>query len=74
MEGQLADDDRGKLSTYAESLDVVHGDGVAEQVEKSILKHASVAVATRSSAMIQKIATESVPELMATLPRPLRHR
>lgn len=33
------------VSTYSESLDVIHGDGVAEQVEEGILKHAAVAVA-----------------------------
>lgn len=31
--------------TYAEGLDVVHGDIVAEEVEEGILKHAAVTVA-----------------------------
>lgn len=34
-----------QFNSYAERLDVVHGDGVAEKVEQSILKHATVAVA-----------------------------
>lgn len=33
------------LETYSESLDVIDGQGVAEQVEERILEHAAVAVA-----------------------------
>ena len=32
------------VKTYAESLEIVHGQGVAVEVEESILKHAAVAV------------------------------
>lgn len=32
---------------YSELLQVVHGDGVAEKVEQSILEHATVTVAAR---------------------------
>ena len=32
-------------STYTEVLQVVHGDGVAEEVQQSILEHAAVTVA-----------------------------
>lgn len=35
----------GAAVTYAEGLDVVHGDGIAEEVEEGILEHAAVAVA-----------------------------
>jgi hypothetical protein len=35
----------GRLSTHSESLDVVHGDGIAKQMEEGILEHAAVAVA-----------------------------
>jgi hypothetical protein len=31
--------------TYTEALQVVHGEGVAEEVQQSILQHAAVAVA-----------------------------
>ena len=33
------------VKTYAEALDVVHGDLVAVEVEESILEHAAVTVA-----------------------------
>lgn len=36
---------RTPRGTYAERLEVVHADGVTEQVEESILEHATVAVA-----------------------------
>ena len=41
---------RGKLiKTYAEGLEVVNGDIIAEQVDQRILEHAAVTVAARVS-------------------------
>lgn len=41
--------------TYSESFDIIHGQLVASNVEKSILEHASVAVAMADvSDMLQK--------------------
>jgi predicted hydrolase (HD superfamily) len=34
---------------YSEGLEVVNGEGVAEQVKESILKHAAVAVTGREN-------------------------
>jgi hypothetical protein len=34
--------------TYTEGLQVINGEGIAEEVEQSILEHAAVAVAVES--------------------------
>lgn len=41
-------------TTYAELLEVVDGQVVAEHVEESILEHAAVAVATRREPKVNK--------------------
>ena len=44
-EGAKGFERQNEEQTYAEGLDVVHGELVAEEVEESILEHAAVAVA-----------------------------
>ena len=36
--------EQGRVSTYTEVLQVIHANGVAKEVEESILKHATVTV------------------------------
>lgn len=60
--------DRVRGDAYAEVLQVVHGELVAEEVEKGILKHASVTVPAitrvlaQSPSFIQTGALRSAPK------------
>jgi hypothetical protein len=53
--------------TYTELLQVVHGQGVAEKVEQSILEHAAVAVAMDVALVIVQSCRHRFPGAARTL-------
>lgn len=46
--------------TYAEFLDVIHGESIAEKVEESILKHASVTVGENETVAVNPVGVLGV--------------
>lgn len=62
------------MKTHSESLQVVHAEGIAEQVEESILEHASVAVTVHEfeSVLVNwKLVISSAFDVGKELPRHL---
>lgn len=46
--------------TYSEALQVIHRDGIAEKVEESILKHASVTVGENKTIAVDPVGVLGV--------------
>jgi hypothetical protein len=50
----------GGASTYSEALQIIHGHGITEKVEESILKHAAVAVGEHEAITVDPVGVLGV--------------
>ena len=55
LEGVSVGIDWIRYQTYSEVLDVIHGDGIAEEVEESILEHAAMAVGENETIAVDPV-------------------